>query len=453
MNLNQINPECFILALFIRDDGERFLLGSGAYIFKDSQQQFIANTYANDIVEVQGNDGVFLAGQVRRPSTQSFDGYIGDATVSKEDIEEYRKDFLAFFRKNYYYKVIYVFPNGEAIQRRKGFIVDAPEAKELFQIHPEYHIALNFEDINYYSYSEGPDGQEVYTKSASISLSTGASSGGLVWDNLGAVCIAGKNLITFNELGTIIGNGITVTPNGSQLVMNGTTTASANIITPRTLGFSLPAGDYTLSVTTLGGTISGSGTAAFYLKSSSATGLSNVIVSRNTGNLDEPIGFTLAEATTVYFEIYCNVAGKGFNNVSLGFQVESGSTATTYEPYMNDTAPGFVWEDSSGAGPTTVLVDSIDRVYPIWELTGPAVNPQLDVLTTGTAIRYSGTVTASQTLVVDMFNKTAKLNGASVIGNVSGDWAYFTAGNNRVVYTTNNADANLSTIYWQEVVG
>lgn len=305
MNLDQINPECFILALFIRDDGQRFLLGSGAYMFKESQQQFVANSYANDVVEVQGNDGVFLAGQVRRPSVQKFDGYIGDATVSKADVEEYRKDFLAFFRKNYYYTVVYIFPNGEAIQRRKGFIVDAPEVKELFQIHPEYHIALNFEDINYYSYSEDSEGQETYTKSATIYLSTGASSGGLTWDSLGVVW----------------------------------------------------------------------------------------------------------------------------------------------------DSEGAVWEAGSGAGPTTVMVDSIDRVYPIWKLTGPATNPQLAVLTTGTTLKYSGSITGTQTLEIDMFNKTATLNGTSVIGNVSGDWVYFDAGNNRVTYTTNNADANPSTIYWQEVVG
>lgn len=305
MNLDQIQKECFILSLFIRDDGERFLLGSGAYAFKDSQLHFEANNYANDVVEVQGNDGVLLAGQVRRPSAQSFDGYIGDATVSKADIEEYRKDFLAFFRKDYYYTVVYIFSDGTAIQRRNGFIVDAPEVKELYQVFPEYHIALNFEDINYYSYAEDPEGQEAYTKSATIYPSAGVSSGGLVWDNIGAV------------------------------------------------------------------------------------------------------------------------------------------TTTT----------GFEWEEGSGGGPTTVMVDSIDKVYPIWEIKGPAVNPQLAILATGTTIAYSGTVSETQTLVIDMFAKSAKLNGASVVGNVSGEWVYFAPGNNRVIYTTQNAEALPSTIYWQEIVG
>lgn len=305
MNLDQIITKCFILSLFIRDDGERFLLGSGAYEFKDSQMHFVANTYKNDIVEVQGDDGLFLAGQVRRSSKQDFDGYIGDATVKKSDVENYRKDFLAFFRKNYYYTVVYIFPDGTAIQRRKGFIVDAPEVQELYQFYPEYHIALNFEDINYYSYSENEAGEETYTKSAMIPLSTGGVTGGLIWDEYGVV----------------------------------------------------------------------------------------------------------------------------WDNI------------------------GAEWEEGSGGGPTIIMIDSIDNVYPIWEVKGPANNPQLSCITTGTTLSYTGNVTLGQTLVIDMFNKTAKLNGTSVINNVSGDWVYLKPDNNRVTYTTNNSDAESSTVYWQEVVG
>ena len=62
MNLADITTKCYILALIIRDDGERLLLGDGAYEFKDSQQHFQPNTYANDVVELQGTDGQMLAG-------------------------------------------------------------------------------------------------------------------------------------------------------------------------------------------------------------------------------------------------------------------------------------------------------------------------------------------------------------------------------------------------------
>ena len=103
MNLDEIDKKCFILALFIRDDGQRFFFFFCAYEFKDSQLHFSANTMSNDVVEVQGNDGYLLAGQVRRPTTQVFDGYIGDASINKSDIEGYRRDFFAFFQKNHFY--------------------------------------------------------------------------------------------------------------------------------------------------------------------------------------------------------------------------------------------------------------------------------------------------------------------------------------------------------------
>lgn len=305
MNLDQIQTESFILALFIRDDGERFLLGSGAYQFKEGQLHFAANSFQNDIVEVQGTDGVFLAGQVRRASNQEFNGYIGDSTVAKSDIETYRRSFLAFFRKEHYYKVVYVFNNGTAIQRRAGFIVNAPEVKELYQLFPEYSVALNFEDVNYYTYLEDDDGEEIYGKSASIPVTTSTSEGGLIWDGYGA---------TWDNLGAI-------------------------------------------------------------------------------------------------------------------------------------------WEVGSGGGPTNIMVDSIDKVYPVWEITGPTTDPQLSVLTTGTTLTYTGNITSTQTLRIDMFNQTATLNGTSVIGNVSGDWVYFAPGVNRVTYTSAHLSAPATTISWQEIVG
>ena len=304
MNLDDITRKCYILALFIRDDGERFLLGDGAYDFKEDQMHFIGNIFNNDVVEVQGNDGLLLAGQVRRPSSQSFDGYIGDATVAKSDIESYRRDFFAFFRKNYYYTVVYIFQDGTAIQRKRGFIVDAPEVKELFQLFPEYHIALNFEDTNYYDYQENSEGEEIYSKTVNVYPATGPTRGGLIWDSIGVV----------------------------------------------------------------------------------------------------------------------------WDNI------------------------GATWEEGGG-GTSTVLVESIDNVYPIWEINGPAVNPEIENVETGVIFKYTGSINASQTLTVDTLAKTASLNGVNVLNNLSGSWLYLEPGNNRIVYTTDNVGALPCTLKWQEVVG
>lgn len=305
MNLDQIETKCFILALFIRDDNERFLLGSGYYEFLDTQIHFEPNIFNNDIVEVQGNDGVLLAGQVRRAADQPFDGYIGDSTVSKQEIEQRRRDFFTFFRKNHYYTVVYIFPDGSAIQRKKGFIVEAPEVKEIWQLFPQYHVSLNFEDVNYYTYAEDEEGEEIYGKSASIILSSSTIQGGLIWDEYGVV----------------------------------------------------------------------------------------------------------------------------WDNI------------------------GAEWEEGTGGGDTILSINSIDNTYPIWTVKGPAVNPKIENVNTAQIFTYTGTVTATQTLVIDMLNKTAQLNGVNVLNNVGGSWLYLKPGTNRIAYTADNNDAPASVLKWQEVIG
>lgn len=186
MNLDQITTKCWILALFERDDGERLLLGDGWFDFKDSLQHFQPNTFANDVIELQGSDGQMLAGQVRRGAPQSFDGYIGDPITNRQAIEQHRREFLMFFRKRHHYKVVYIFPDGTAIQRKQGYITDAPSVPEIRQRFPEYHVALNFEDVNYCEYAENAQGEEIFSNIRDINIST-AATGGLVWDNLGAV--------------------------------------------------------------------------------------------------------------------------------------------------------------------------------------------------------------------------------------------------------------------------
>lgn len=186
MNLADITTKPWILALFKRDDGERFLLGDGYYDFKDSLQHFQPNSMSNDIVELQGADGQLLAGQVRRSGTQSFDGYIGDGTTNRKIVEQRRKAFLMFFRKKHYYTVVYIFCEGTAIKRERGYLVDAPSVPEIRQKSPEYHVALNFENVNYYEYAENSQGDEIYSNVREIVVSN-IISGGLVWDALGAV--------------------------------------------------------------------------------------------------------------------------------------------------------------------------------------------------------------------------------------------------------------------------
>lgn len=841
MAISGINPKCYILALFVRDDGARFLLGDDPFEFKDNQLHFQQNTMANDVVEVQGNDGYLLAGQVRRPGTQVFDGYVCNGTNSKEDVEAKRRSFLQFFRRSHFYKVIYVFPNGTAIQRKQGFLVDDPTVQELYQLYPEYHVALNFEDVNYYTYEEDDQGHEIYAKEAIVSLARGGATGGLIWDNYGVVwedpwslplsisgvqfqilnnagvrapidnvqllgdtyqqTYSGKNLFNKSMTPTVSGGGantvtetdtgirITVNTSGGYsfrgwvvgkvsdhlnqtLTLSATVSKSASGVAPRihlaycdssggnrkiisyangigekscsgqittsdadgreyilvvlygSEGTGASAGDYSQydnaqlelgsqptsyepytngpspnpdypqAVQTVTGaqtvTVCGKnlfdkdnynlleaywggtstemiaypgGAVSVYIKAKPNT---TYTASKTLGTrfrlattVDLPQGGTVitnkivgdsATSLTIttgpndkYLSVFLKQANESATLASVlaTLQIEQGSTVTTYEPYqgqsytidlgatelckigdyqdyiyksgddwyvhkecnnitipstnwtlglsgqtiyytstivdyaISDNTPfcsafkgmvnvngvygananpdnscafinvsgsttprfyvksskfatagalatwitnnspticyaletptdtkitdatligqlntlgtmklfigennvlvsttepnlpatlafnyytkfaaiGAEWEEGGTKGPTIVNVDAIDNTYPVWQLTGPATNPTLSVLTTNTALTYNGTITASQTLVIDMFNKTATLNGTSVIGNISGDFVYMAPGTNRLAYTAGNTDAPESTIYWQEVVG
>lgn len=303
MNLADITTKCYILALIIRDDGERLLLGDGAYEFKDTQQHFQPNTYANDVVELQGTDGQMLAGQVRRTAVQTFSGYIGDATFSQQAVESARRDFMMFFRKQHFYTAVYIFKDGTAIQRKRGYIVDAPSVPELWQKFPEWSIGLNFEDPNYYEYAENNLGEEIYAHIQSIAIAT-AISGGLVWDAIGA---------TWDSIGAI-------------------------------------------------------------------------------------------------------------------------------------------WEEGGSGGITTVTVDGVDSAEPIWTVTGPATNPTLTNITTGQTIEWTGTVPSGQTLIVNMDEMTASLEGANVFQFITGTWITLQAGNNRISYSATGATGP-SILSWNGVVG
>lgn len=184
-----IQSTCFILALFVRDDGERFLLGDGMYEFADKQLHFAPNTIQSDVVELQGADGQLLAGQVMRSSKQTFEGIIGDQTTTRTEIENSRRRFFNFFKTNHKYQVIYVLPDGRSITRYKGFLVEAPSAQELYQKTPKYSVALMFEELPYYAYAEDDEGNPDFTDKYLLERSTQTQvlAGGLKWDLTGAV--------------------------------------------------------------------------------------------------------------------------------------------------------------------------------------------------------------------------------------------------------------------------
>lgn len=243
MSVN-VDSRCWIQTLFVRDDGERFLLGGDSYPFEEEQLHFAADTMSNDTVEVQGNNGTILVGQVRRATAQAFDGYVGSFTNSKTEVEQLRLDFIQFFKQGHYFKVVYVMSDGSAIKRMQGFIVDAPEVKEIRQMSPKYHVALSFENVLYYSYNEDEEGEEIGIIE-NIYQFNKYNRGGLVFDEIGAV---------FDENGAVWEEG---SEGGIQTIIN-------NSMDSSTIKWTIegPATNPTLANLTNGQTITYTGTIA-----------------------------------------------------------------------------------------------------------------------------------------------------------------------------------------------
>lgn len=385
MAVKDVESKCWILALFVRDDGERFLLGDGKYEFTEEQMHFAANVMANDVVEVQGNDGYMLAGQVRRPDTQSFDGYIGDSSTSKTEVEACRQAFFKFFRKNFFYKVIYIFSDGSAIQRKRGFLVDAPVAQELYQIYPKYHVALNFEDINYYYYDENADGDEIYGKSATISLNSTEQTGGLVWALPETITLSGEGKeITLNgtqsngkvtaiqpkgdtqqngipspdspvEVQTVTGEqtveirggknlwDLSVAPTVNNLTVNVTYDQTTNTLSvpsdssttsgSRYSGFTLnnltPGQTYTMSIGSFSNDGIPSGNRCMLIRSYDGTSYTELLILRPSSLSGT---FTIpSDSKSLDIWVY---TVQGYTSLFTEVQLESGSTATSYQPYQ-----------------------------------------------------------------------------------------------------------------------
>lgn len=443
MNLNQIDIKNFILALFKRDDGERILLGAGAYDFKDSLQHFQANIIANDIIEKQGTDGQLLAGQVRRCQTQTFEGYIGDASTSRIDTEDYRRKFIQFFRTNHFYTVIYIMPNGDAIQRKNGYLVEAPSAPEQYQRFPEYSVGFQFEDLNYYTYSEDDQGEETYAQTVDI-LPEGNLTGGLVWDGDGVVwdyqgkhiaelkgdtyqvTTTGKNLLDIDQF-TTTGDytGLTVqiidkdeNTGSFSIKLTGDVSSNPWSIFTRTDDLQLePNTAYTLSRTffTSGGTLTGAG--GIRVKNGS---------SYTTTSYANSVTFTTTSTGIIQVLAYAayNQSGPSSNVNSTvtfsSFQLEKTASKTAFEPYTGASpapSPSFPESVQTATGSQTVAIIG-KNCFAVGDKTATDVTMTLNQ---DGSITVQGTASAARDLNNYLFELPLIENGATYTFWYDGD--------------------------------
>ena len=452
MNLDQIATKCFILALFIRDDGERLLLGDGYYDFNQKLQHFQANTIANDVVEIQGDSGQLLAGQVMRSGAQKFEGYIGDATTNRQTIEQKRSDFMAFFRIKHFYKVIYIFPDGTAIQRRRGYLTDAPTIPEIFQKFPEYSVALNFEDANYYEYAEDEHGDEIYAHIIELALS-GNATGGLIWDEIGAV----SNGISWSGIQTAQGEYINITneldipAKLASVEMLGNATQDGTPTPDSPVPISVVTGENTVKITgknllALDGKTFPGGTA---INIDSVTSNSLSISSTSSAGsyasryVDYPLpelGLKEGDTFTISMDItgtYTGANGASMrlywnnNTGSIIGVLESNSEPLTLRIPMGTTSISMYWYVRRAAVPTVGA-------------TATFTNIQLELGSTATAYEPYQGQSYGVNLGKNLFSGFATLSTGSIYDNDTGTLVLTTSSTN----TSNDIPAKPNTAYY-----
>lgn len=427
-----IQSTCFILALFVRDDGERFLLGDGMYEFADKQLHFAPNSIQSDIVELQGSDGQLLAGQVMRSSKQTFEGIIGDQTTSRTDIENARRRFINFFKTRHKYQVIYVLPDGRSITRYKGFLTDAPSAQELYQLTPKYSVSLMFEELPYYAYAEDDEGNPDFTDKFLLQRSTQTQvlSGGLKWDAVGVVW-QGAPILSINWCDTETNttwspvSGTTATISGGygllKAVMQKSTAGTASgwefvkpesglVLTTHTLS---PNTTYTVSIYS-DAEVNTDYTWRVNTKKTTTTSWSNTTSYTFIGTQDSPskATFTTSSAAEGY-DFYIKMRKQQLVGqqppveVNIWYQLEEGPTAHPWqsgEPLPPSDDKGAEWEEA-----TIVEGESHINKLDLYTVEGSPVVPNLRLsagtygnvivknLTNGTMIRIPKAFTQDRT--------------------------------------------------------
>lgn len=138
-------------------------------------------------------------------------------------------------------------------------------------------------------------------------------------------------------------------------------------------------------------------------------------------------------------EIYANIV-----NIPLTNNATGGSQWDEYGQEWD--AIGQVYSAGDG-GIQTINVSSTQAVYPVWEVEGECINPEIRNNANDTIATYNGTVAAGQKLVVDFTAGTATLDGSIVTRNLSGTLK-LDPGENLIGFENDGGSTNASTLKW-----
>ena len=144
--------------------------------------------------------------------------------------------------------------------------------------------------------------------------------------------------------------------------------------------------------------------------------------------------------------LFYSTAGGDVQTATVNRTVDNGGYAT---PYILPV----IWD--AGGAPTIVSNSGNAMVYPVITIHDTTHDPILTNQATGEQFAMSINTNDGDALVIDMLNRTVKLNGSDVIGNrVAGStWWGLLVGNNPVRFDTDTAvDDGYATIDWRNGV-
>lgn len=159
---------------------------------------------------------------------------------------------------------------------------------------------------------------------------------------------AGKNLLDVQDRAEYTDGGVTFSCVDSKVLASGTTTAGANrSVIPSGRAINLPAGTYTFS---LDGTC-----VNCVIQLRRVTGSPAIVDWINSTRTQTTV--TLTEATACYVNVNCSTVGVEVN-ADCFIQLERGSIATDWEPYVAETN----YHETFPATPGTVYGGTLDVV-------------------------------------------------------------------------------------------
>ena len=95
---------------------------------------------------------------------------------------------------------------------------------------------------------------------------------------------------------------------------------------------------------------------------------------------------------------------------------------------------------AAGSGPTAINNTGAVKIYPTITVNGSAQNPKISNLTSGEFVKINVTTASGDVLVIDMQQRTVKLNGSNILAyrDSTSSWWGLAAGNNNIEFTTDS---------------